>query len=129
MQIETFFALQLAGLRHGFSTRSQAPLEKLDDAISAAFTDAGFPMADAVHAEQPHGNSVFNGAFELDVLIAAVKARDQVFTAVFGPGDGTAQAPRQPDQEGISLQRITKCHAGGLLECAVELHSGPNDVR
>jgi YfiH family protein len=56
MEIETFPALQLAGLRHGFSTRSHGPLEKLDAEINAAFVAAGFPMADAIHAEQPHGN-------------------------------------------------------------------------
>ena len=56
MEIETFPALGLAGLRHGFSTRGEAPLDKLDEEISAGFTAAGFPMADAVHAEQPHGS-------------------------------------------------------------------------
>jgi len=56
MEIETFPALELAGLRHGFSTREDGPHENLDEKINAAFTAAGFPMADAVHAEQPHGN-------------------------------------------------------------------------
>jgi YfiH family protein len=56
MDLETFPALQLAGLRHGFSARSHLPLEKLDAAINASYVEAGFPMADAVHAEQPHGN-------------------------------------------------------------------------
>lgn len=56
MEIETFPALQLTGLRHGFSTRSEGALENLDTEINAAFAAAGFPMADAVHAEQPHGN-------------------------------------------------------------------------
>jgi YfiH family protein len=56
MQLETFPALQIPGLRHGFSTRSQVPLEKLDAEIEAAFQAAGFPMVDAVHAEQIHGN-------------------------------------------------------------------------
>ena len=56
MELETFPALQLAGIRHGFSTRSQVPLEKLDAELNAAFTAAGFPMVDAVHAEQLHGN-------------------------------------------------------------------------
>jgi YfiH family protein len=56
MELETFPALQSPGLRHGFSTRSQVPLEKLDAEIQAAFLAAGFPMEDAVHAEQPHGN-------------------------------------------------------------------------
>jgi copper oxidase (laccase) domain-containing protein len=56
MEIETFPALQLAGLRHGFSTRGDGAPENLDANLNAAFTAAGFPMADAVHAEQPHGN-------------------------------------------------------------------------
>jgi len=56
MELETFSALQLPGLRHGFSTRSQVPLEKLDAELQAAFIAAGFPMEDAVHAEQVHGN-------------------------------------------------------------------------
>ena len=56
MEIETFPALQLAGLRHGFSTRRAGGLDNLDADIAAAFSAAGFPMADAVHAEQPHGN-------------------------------------------------------------------------
>ncbi len=56
MQIETFPALQLAGVRHGCSTRDAGALENLEAELNAAFTAAGFPMVDAVHAEQPHGN-------------------------------------------------------------------------
>ena len=56
MQIETFPALQLTGLRHGFSTRSTGPLEDLEAELAATLTGAGFPMLDAVQAEQPHGN-------------------------------------------------------------------------
>jgi copper oxidase (laccase) domain-containing protein len=56
MEIETFHALKLAGLRHGFSTRSPGPLEGLDAELNATFTAAGFPLVDAVHAEQTHGN-------------------------------------------------------------------------
>ncbi len=56
MELETFPALTLPGLRHGFSTRSQAPLEKLDAELQDVFEGAGFPMEDAVHAEQVHGN-------------------------------------------------------------------------
>ncbi len=56
MELETFPALQLAGLRHGFSTRSEGSLENLETELTATFTAAGFPMLDAVHAEQPHGN-------------------------------------------------------------------------
>jgi YfiH family protein len=56
MELEKFSALASAGLRHGFSTRSRVPLEKLDAELQAAFTAAGFPMEDAVHGEQIHGN-------------------------------------------------------------------------
>jgi len=56
MEIETFPALQLAGLRHGFSTRSKGPLENLETELNATYAAAGFVMVDAVHAEQPHGN-------------------------------------------------------------------------
>jgi YfiH family protein len=56
MELETFSALKAPGLRHGFSTRSHAPLEQLDAELQAAFLVAGFPMEDAVHAEQVHGN-------------------------------------------------------------------------
>jgi YfiH family protein len=56
MEIETFPALKLAGLKHGFSTRSAEPLEKLEAELQSSFIAAGFPMVDAVHAEQPHGN-------------------------------------------------------------------------
>jgi copper oxidase (laccase) domain-containing protein len=56
MEIETFPALELSGLRHGFSTRCDCPLDQVDTEINAAYVAAGFPMVDAVHAEQPHGN-------------------------------------------------------------------------
>ena len=56
MEIETFPALKLPGVRHGFSTRSAVPLENLETELNASFAAQGFPMVDAVHAEQPHGN-------------------------------------------------------------------------
>jgi purine-nucleoside/S-methyl-5'-thioadenosine phosphorylase / adenosine deaminase len=56
MEIETFPALDLAGLRHGFSTRDAGPLEQLDTRINEALRAVGFPMDRAVHAEQTHGN-------------------------------------------------------------------------
>jgi len=58
MDLETFSALQVPGLRHGFSTRSAVPLDQLDAELQSSFHAAGFPMEDAVHAEQPHGNRV-----------------------------------------------------------------------
>ena len=56
MTLETFPALQLAGVRHGFSTRSTGPLAALDAELEETYEAAGFPMHDAVHGEQPHGN-------------------------------------------------------------------------
>ena len=56
MDLETFPALDLAGLRHAFSTRSQVPLEKLDAELQRVFLAAGYPMEDAVQGEQIHGN-------------------------------------------------------------------------
>jgi YfiH family protein len=56
MEIETFPALQLTGLRHGFSTRSTGSLAGLEAELVSSFTAAGFPMVDAIQAEQPHGN-------------------------------------------------------------------------
>jgi len=56
MEIETFSALRRPGLRHGFSTRSAQPLENLEAELQASYNAAGFPMVDAVEAEQPHGN-------------------------------------------------------------------------
>src|ERR1700677_2578172 len=58
MELETFSALQLPGLRHAFSTRSSGPLEKLDAELRETFLAAGYPMVDAVEAEQIHGNKV-----------------------------------------------------------------------
>lgn len=58
MEIETFPALQLAGLRHGFSTRSQHSLEGLEAELVHSFASFGFSMNDAVQAEQPHGNRI-----------------------------------------------------------------------
>ncbi len=56
MEIETFPALHIAGLRHGFSTRSERSIDELDTELYATFSAAGYPMADAVEAEQTHGS-------------------------------------------------------------------------
>ena len=58
MEIETFPALRLPGLRHGFSTRSQGGLESLEAELRGSFTEAGFPVANAASGEQPHGNRI-----------------------------------------------------------------------
>ena len=77
MEIETFPALRLAGLRHGFSTRSAGPLTQLEAELSASFQAAGFPAG--VHAAQPHGHqvAVVDGPRsvpvpEVDALVTAV---------------------------------------------------------
>src|SRR5260221_12194642 len=74
MEIETFPALELSGLRHGFSTRSAAPVENLEAELLASFTSAGFPMVDAVQAEQPHGNGVQAGAPPCGIPVPEVDA-------------------------------------------------------
>jgi YfiH family protein len=56
MELETFPALQLPGLRHAFSTRSAGPLDELEAELRATFLAAGFPLIDVVEAEQVHGN-------------------------------------------------------------------------
>lgn len=58
MDLDTFPALQVDGLRHGFSTRGSGRPDQLENELSATFKAAGFPMVDAVQAEQPHGNAV-----------------------------------------------------------------------
>lgn len=58
MEIETFPALRWPGLRHGFSTRSRRDLSGLEAELQSSFTDAGFPIAQAAHGEQPHGHRV-----------------------------------------------------------------------
>jgi len=74
MEIETFPALQLTGLKHGFSTRSAGPIENLENELNESFTAAGFPMVDAVHAEQPHGNRVTPAYTPLGIRMPDVDA-------------------------------------------------------
>jgi YfiH family protein len=58
MELETFPALKLPGLRHAFSTRSQGSLEQLEAELDVTFSAAGFPTARRVQAEQTHGRQV-----------------------------------------------------------------------
>ena len=58
MEIETFPALRLPGLRHGFSTRSRGTLDGLEAELCESFIAAGFPIANAASGEQPHGNRI-----------------------------------------------------------------------
>lgn len=58
MELETFPALSLPGLRHAFSTRSSGPLEKLEAEMQTSFSAAGFLLDRAAQGEQPHGAEV-----------------------------------------------------------------------
>jgi YfiH family protein len=81
MEIETFPALAVPGLRHGFSTRSSIPLPQLDDELKEAFRAAGFPVERAVHAEQTHGHR----ARAVDhPWVTRVPEVDALATATFG---------------------------------------------
>lgn len=72
MEIETFPALKLPGLRHGFTTRSSGDLAQLEDEMKSSFTRAGFPVDRAAWGEQPHGNRV--AAVEAPGRVAEVDA-------------------------------------------------------
>jgi copper oxidase (laccase) domain-containing protein len=58
MKIETFPALVLPGVRHGFSTRSRHALEGLEAELQESFNRQGFPVAQGASGEQPHGNRI-----------------------------------------------------------------------
>jgi YfiH family protein len=58
MEIETFSAFDLPGLRHGFSTRSSGQLPQLEDEMKASYAGLGFPVDSFAWGEQPHGNRV-----------------------------------------------------------------------
>jgi polyphenol oxidase len=58
MEIETFPALLLPDLRHGFSTRSPGALDGLETELRESFTKAGFPIEKSASGEQPHGNRI-----------------------------------------------------------------------
>ena len=58
MEIETFSALRLPGLRHGFTTRSPGELGGLEAEMQVSYAALGFPIEQAASGEQPHGNRV-----------------------------------------------------------------------
>ena len=58
MEVETFPALRLPRLRHGFTTRSRGDLAQLEDEMKASYREAGFPIDRAASGEQPHGNRI-----------------------------------------------------------------------
>ena len=79
MKIETFPALDLPGLRHGFSTRSPVALDGLDGELISSFRAAGFPMERAVQGEQTHGNQV---AMVAEPSVSRIPGVDALATAV-----------------------------------------------
>jgi YfiH family protein len=58
MEVETFPALRLPGIRHGFTTRSRGDLAQLETEMQSTYAALGFPMERAAWGEQPHGNRV-----------------------------------------------------------------------
>jgi copper oxidase (laccase) domain-containing protein len=58
MEIETFSALSVPGLRHGFTTRSTGELAQLEEEMKSSYTALGFPIERAAWGEQPHGNRI-----------------------------------------------------------------------
>ena len=58
MEVETFPALRLPGLRHGFSTRSTGNLSQLEVEMLESFAQAGLPVTQAASGGQPHGNRI-----------------------------------------------------------------------
>jgi len=58
MEIETFPALELPGLRHGFTTRSSGDLADLEDEMRLSYHALGIPIDRAASGEQPHGHGV-----------------------------------------------------------------------
>jgi len=58
VEIETFPALQLPGLRHGFTTRSAGDLAQLEQEMKSSYAALGFPIERAAWGEQPHGNRI-----------------------------------------------------------------------
>jgi len=58
MELESFPALVLPGLRHGFTTRGSGNLADLEDEMRLSYHALGFPIDRAASGEQPHGNRV-----------------------------------------------------------------------
>jgi YfiH family protein len=58
MEVETFPALRLPRIRHGFTTRSTGDLVHLEAEMQSTYAALGFPMERAAWGEQPHGNRV-----------------------------------------------------------------------
>ncbi len=80
MECETFPALCLPGLRHGFTTRSTGDLAQLEAEMRDSYAALGFPMERAAWGEQPHGNRV--AAVSLPGRVAGVDALSTAVTAL-----------------------------------------------
>jgi copper oxidase (laccase) domain-containing protein len=72
MEIETFPALRLLGLRHGFSTRSRHDFGGLEAEMRESFSQQGFPVIQSASGEQPHGNRI--AAVQVPGRVAGVDA-------------------------------------------------------
>jgi YfiH family protein len=58
VEIETFPALRLPGLHHGFTTRSAGELAQLEEEMKSSYAALGFPIEPAAWGAQPHGNRI-----------------------------------------------------------------------
>ena len=67
----------------------------------------GADIGDNVRLQREQPGVLVERAFERDVLVARMKACDQVFAAVFGPRHGAFQLSRQPYQNDIFARRAT----------------------
>lgn len=55
---ETFPALEVPGIKHGFSWRAALPREELEAHVPEFLERGGFPRDRAIYGEQIHGNGV-----------------------------------------------------------------------
>ena len=76
------------------------------DAAGGREARIGADIGDDVGFERDELAVGVEAAFQFDILVAAVKARDQIFAPVLAPGERAAKPPRQIDQHGVfSRQR------------------------
>ncbi len=71
------------------------------DAAGGRKARIGADIGDDVGCKRDELAVGVEAAFQLDVLVAAVKARDQIFAPVLAPGKRAAKPPRQIDQHGV----------------------------
>ena len=71
------------------------------DAAGGRKARIGADIGDDVGLERDELGGGVEAAFQFDILVAAVKARDQIFAPVFAPGKRAAKPPGQIDQHGV----------------------------